>query len=125
VEDRRKRAGDYGETAADGYLAAKGYEILARKYKAYGGEIDIVARYVDARYGEYIVFVEVKYRKSLAYGRPADAVSQNKQRALIKAARGYLARFGRGDEYCRFDVLEIFGKEQLHINHIENAFEEK
>lgn len=117
--DRRKRAGDYGETAALGYLAAKGYTILAQNYRAWGGEIDIIARS-----GDYIVFVEVKYRKQLAYGRPVAAITQKKRRNLISAAYGYLAEHARADANCRFDIIEVFGREQLHINHIENAFGE-
>ena len=119
VDDRRKQAGNYGETAAAGYLAAKGYTILAQSYRAWGGEIDIVAK--D---GDYIVFVEVKYRRQLAYGRPAAAVTHKKRRTLIAAAYGYLAENARTDDNCRFDVIEIFGREQLAINHIENAFGE-
>ncbi|MCL2396513.1 MAG: YraN family protein [Defluviitaleaceae bacterium] len=115
--DKRKKIGNFGETAAAGYLAAKGYEILARNYKAAGGEIDIVAR--D---GGCIVFAEVKYRKQIGYGRPAAAVTSAKQRAIIAAAGCYLAEHGRMDADCRFDVIEIFGREMLEINHIENAF---
>jgi putative endonuclease len=117
--DRRKRAGNYGETAAEGYLAAKGYAILARNYRAWGGEIDIIAK--D---GDYIVFIEVKYRRQTAYGRPVAAITQKKRRAMVAAAYGYLADNGRGDENCRFDIIEVFGREQLDINHIENAFGE-
>ena len=119
MEDRRKRAGNYGEAAAAGYLAAKGYVILAQNFRAYGGEIDIVAK--D---GEYIVFIEVKYRRQTAYGRPIEAITEKKRRAMIAAAYGYLAKNGRGDEYCRFDVVEVFGREQLDVNHIENVFGE-
>ncbi|MCL2573626.1 MAG: YraN family protein [Defluviitaleaceae bacterium] len=117
--DRRKTAGNYGETVAAGYLEGKGYTILARNHRAYGGEIDIVAKN-----GEYIVFVEVKFRKQLDYGRPMEAVSRKKQKSIIAAAYGYIARNCNGNEYCRFDVIEIFGREQMAINHIENAFGE-
>lgn len=119
MADRRKRAGGYGEAVAKGFLEAKGYKILARNFKAFGGEIDIVAK--D---GDYIVFVEVKYRRQLAFGRPVEAITEKKRRALIAAAYGYMAQNGRGDENCRFDIIEVFEREQLHINHIENAFGE-
>lgn len=117
--DRRKKAGDYGENVAKGYLEAKGYAILTQNFRAFGGEVDIVAK--D---GDYIVFIEVKYRKQLAYGRPVAAVTESKRRKIVAAAYGYLAQNGRGDEYCRFDIIEVFGREQLAINHIENAFGE-
>ena len=117
--DRRKRAGNYGENAAAGYLRARGYVILTQNYESGGGEIDIVAK--D---GGYIVFVEVKYRRQLAYGRPADAITAKKQWAMVAAAQCYLAENGLVDADCRFDVIEIFGRELLEINHIENAFGE-
>ena len=120
---RRKKVGDYGEAAAMGYLVAKGFSILAKNYEAGGGEIDIVAQKHEQD-GVYIVFIEVKFRKQLAYGRPADAITSKKRRAMIGAAYVYLAENGRGDENCRFDVIEVFGREMLQINHIENAFGE-
>ena len=121
--DRRKRAGNFGEVAAAGYLEGKGYVVLVQNYRAWGGEIDIIARKHE-KDGEYIVFVEVKYRKQLAYGRPAAAITQKKQQAMVAAAYAYLAENGRGDENCRFDIIEVFGREMLEINHIENAFGE-
>ncbi|MCL2377422.1 MAG: YraN family protein [Defluviitaleaceae bacterium] len=115
--DRRKQAGNFAETAATRYLAAKGYQILVQNYKVHGGEIDIIAKDSD-----YIVFIEVKYRKQLDYGRPAEAITVKKQRTMIKAARTYLAKEGFYEANCRFDIIEVFGREHLDVNHIENAF---
>jgi len=115
--ERRKRAGNYGEATAKGYLTAKGYEILETQYRREGGEIDIVAK--D---GGYLVFVEVKYRRQTRYGSPAAAVTAAKQKALTTAAWFYLSENNLADADCRFDIIEIFGKEQLEINHIQNAF---
>ena len=115
--DRRKKSGDFAEAAVASYLAAKGYKILVQNYKAHGGEIDIIAKDAD-----YIVFIEVKYRKQLDFGRPVEAITVGKQRAMIKAARSYLAKECQYDANCRFDVIEVFGRELLEMNHIENAF---
>ncbi|MCL2855436.1 MAG: YraN family protein [Defluviitaleaceae bacterium] len=112
-----KTKGDYGENTALGYLAAKGYQILATNYTAAGGEIDIIA--VD---GEYIVFIEVKYRRSMAFGHVSEAVTPTKTRRLIKAAKAYLYKQDMWEAPCRFDIIEVFGREMLEINHIENAF---
>ena len=114
-----KRHGNYGEIAAEGYLAAKGYEILEKNFRSGHTEIDIIAK--D---GEYLVFVEVKYRRQLNFGRPIEAISRRKQLNLISCAYGYLAREGLSDVPCRFDVVEVFGREWLTINHIENGFGE-
>jgi len=119
MDSIRKKAGNYGEAAALGYLSAKGYIILTQNYRSGSGEIDIIAKE-----GEYIVFVEVKYRRQLNFGRPVDSITPAKRRSLISAAYGYLAKNNLNHADCRFDVIEVFGREILEINHIENAFGE-
>lgn len=114
----KKDVGDYGENAAAGYLIGKGYVILERNYRRGGGEIDIIAN--DK---EYIVFVEVKYRKSMSAGYPREAVSRAKQKRIIETALYYIGENSLDDNDFRFDVIEVFGKELLDINHIENAFD--
>jgi len=118
MDKRRKNLGNYGETAAAGYLSAKGYDILARQYKTPLGEIDIIAKAPNG----YIVFAEVKYRRNTSHGRPAAAISPAKQQAAIAAAGDYLAKNNALDADCRFDVLEVFGREELAVNHVEDAF---
>ena len=115
--DRRKRAGDYGEAAAEGFLRGKGHAILQRKYIAAGGEVDIITK--D---GETLVFVEVKHRKAAVLGAPVQAVTSAKQQRIAKAAMQYLAEIGDMDAMCRFDVVEVVGREMLEINHIVDAF---
>jgi len=114
-----KRIGNYGETAARGYIEAKAYIVLAKNYKSPHGEIDIIA--MD---GAYYVFIEVKYRRQLSFGRPAEAVSRRKQRNLIACAYTYLEEQGLSDVPCRFDIIEVFGREILEVNHIVNGFGE-
>jgi len=109
--------GNYGETAALGFLQSRGYVILERNYKCFGGEIDIIAQH-----NEYIVFIEVKYRRSLASGLPRMSVTPSKQRKIAKAALGYISKMKLDNTDFRFDVIEVFGIEMLNINHIEDAF---
>ena len=111
------KAGSYGEVVAEGYLRGKGYEIIAKNYKKGHHEIDVIAQ--D---GEYLVFIEVKYRRQTKYGRPIEAITKRKQGNLIACAYGYLADAGLGDVACRFDVVEVFGREHLEVNHVVNAF---
>ena len=64
VEARRRLAHLFGleaETVAALWLTLKGYSILARRYSAHGGEIDLIARK-----GRAVAFVEVKARADLA-----------------------------------------------------------
>ncbi len=54
-----------------------------------------------------LVFVEVKARRSMAYGTPAEAVTARKQRALRALAAAYLTRRHLLGRACRFDVVEV------------------
>jgi putative endonuclease len=85
---RRRRAyglGHRAEWAARVALAAKGYRVLARRYNAPGGEIDLIARR-----GDTVVFVEVKARPTL--DEAMIAILPSKVRRISIAARHWLAR---------------------------------
>ena len=62
--------GDAGEKAVQNYLMLNGYKVLATKYRAVTGEVDIIAKAEGT-----IVFVEVKTRRNNQYGSPAEAVT--------------------------------------------------
>jgi putative endonuclease len=98
----RQALGLTGEDLACRELERRGYEILARRYRRRGGEVDIVARE-----GATTVFVEVKTRDGLAFGAGGEAVSAFKRRRLTRVALDYLARHGLGERPCRFDVVAI------------------
>ncbi|HLD87952.1 MAG TPA: YraN family protein [Candidatus Omnitrophota bacterium] len=113
--------GRWGEERAAEFLKAKGYCILERNYKNKIGEIDIVVS--D---GKTLVFVEVKTRRSLAYGPPYDSVTRHKQTKIARVALSYLKyRFGTVDVNARFDVISIVRDESggARIEHIRNAFD--
>lgn len=96
--------GNIGEDYAAKVLKKSKYKILERNFTVRGGEIDIIAK--D---GEYLVFVEVKLRKSTDFGRPSEFVGFSKQEHLRKTALLYMKK----TEYeglCRFDVVEIVGE---------------
>lgn len=110
--------GDQGEDIVRRYLSGKGYVILAVKYRSPYGEIDIVA--LD---GGYMVFIEVKYRKTLAFGLPRESVNAGKQAKIKKTALCYIAERQPGPGDFRFDVIEIYGGDSMRIEHIEDAFQ--
>jgi len=101
--DGRQRCGKAGEDAACDELRRRGYAILARRYRTRVGELDIVAR--D---GDTLVFVEVKARRTLAFGAPEEAVTWRKQRKLQVMALDFLTRSRLVDVPCRFDVVAVF-----------------
>lgn len=95
------RFGLSAESRAAALLLAKGYRILARRYRSPVGEIDIVAR----RRGE-LVFIEVKARET--FDAAAEAVGTRQQRRIIAAAEAFLAA---NPQYAlrpmRFDVVLV------------------
>jgi putative endonuclease len=117
VLSNNKKKGNFGETAASGFLTAKGWNIIEKNYKRGRGEIDIIAKSPDG----YVVFVEVKYRTTLKFGMPREAVTTLKKKAVINAALHFISEHDLQED-MRFDVIEIFGESNLTINHIENAF---
>lgn len=108
--ESRKKGAVYEQKAA-GFLEDKGYRVLQRNFYSKYGEIDLIAR--D---GEYLVFLEVKYRASGQSGHPLEAVGAKKQQRIKKAARYYLWQKGLPeDTACRFDVIGILGNEFVHV----------
>ncbi|MBR0715256.1 YraN family protein [Bradyrhizobium liaoningense] len=95
------RTGLSAESRAAAYLLAKGYRILARRYRTPHGEIDIVARRRDL-----IAFIEVKARASL--DDAAYAVTPRQQQRIVNAAQGWLAAHPEHAEFeLRFDAMLI------------------
>jgi putative endonuclease len=78
--------GAYGERLAARYLEESGMQILDRNWRCDQGEIDIVA--MDDR---CLVIVEVKTRRSLAFGSPVEAVTSVKAARLRRLAGCWLA----------------------------------
>ena len=112
--NKRQVGSDYEKQAAK-YLTEKGLSILEMNYRNRSGEIDIIAK--D---GEYICFIEVKYRTTNQYGSPLEAVNLKKQVQIRKVALYYLMKQGLSEwTPCRFDVIAFEGEEMLHL---ENAF---
>ena len=113
--------GQWGEGQACRFLKRKGYRIVERNFRCRGGELDIVAEK-----GDTLCFVEVKSRRSTLLGRPAEAVTTQKQRRMRSAAAFYLQKnAGRvsSELQLRMDVVEVLRLgETTYIQHIENAF---
>jgi putative endonuclease len=100
--NRRQELGQRGEDAAAEALRARGYDILARRYRTRRGEVDIIARQ-----GRTVVFVEVKTRVDERFGGGAAAVTRTKQRRMALVALDYLARHALTASPCRFDVVVV------------------
>jgi putative endonuclease len=116
----RSELGRLGEDLAAGFLTDMGWSILDRNVRfSREGELDIIATR-----GGVLAFVEVKTRRSRAYGLPAEAVTFPKRRRIRSMAQRYLAERRPGVRAVRFDVIEVErdARGTFAIRHLEDAF---
>jgi putative endonuclease len=107
-----------GEEVAALYLERRGWRIVERNFRRREGEIDLIA----SREGT-LAFVEVKTRRSCAYGTPAEAVTARKRAHIRTVARLFLLERRPRAEDIRFDVMEIIWDARgLRVEHLEGAF---
>lgn len=108
------RSGLWAESLAALLLTAKGYRILARRYRTPLGEIDLVARR-----GRVVAFVEVKARRS--HDDALSAVSLVAQGRIARAARHYISRHPRyAGHDQRFDIVTVVPP--FRVRHLDNAW---
>lgn len=102
----RTALGQRGEQLAMEYLRTQGMTVLDRNWRPRGqgvrGELDLVAR--D---GDDLVIVEVKTRRSIAYGTAVEAVTTRKMRALRSLALAWLEFRSVHAPRLRFDVVAV------------------
>ena len=108
------------EKAADGEVTrGSRNRDLGRRGEEAAGEADIIARV-----GEVLVFVEVKTRRGVSYGFPAEAVDEAKRERYRRIALSYLAERRLGEVPLRFDVVSIVVSDRRAVvRHHINAFE--
>ena len=111
-----QRIGKWGEDAAAEYLAASGYEIIARNTRTPYGEIDIVAKQK-----EITIFIEVKTRTSNKMGLPEESITPRKREHMLAAADHYAAE--NEIDHWQIDVISIEGRpgSAAKITYFENA----
>ena len=107
------------EDQARDYLLEHGLLLIQSNYRCRFGEIDLIMLDRDT-----VCFIEVKFRRSLAFGGAAVAIPRSKQRKIIKAALFYLAANMRLAHHAlRFDALLIQQQSAgIDFNWIKNAF---
>jgi putative endonuclease len=119
----RKTRGNLAESAARDALLRAGLREVASNANYRGGELDLVM--LDrGRDGDTLVFVEVRYRSSAAFGGGAASVDVGKRRKLVHAAQSFLSQHRQYSNLpCRFDVVEADGDPQApRINWLRDAF---
>ena len=119
---RSKLSGAWGEALAAEYLRKKRYTVVAAGYRCRYGEIDLIVR--DRK---FLVFVEVKLRKSADFAKAMEYVDHRKQDKIRVTASMYLSQ-NPTKLQPRFDVIEIYAPEGTatlnpQIRHMEDAFQ--
>lgn len=115
-------SGAWGEALAAEYLRKKRYHLLATGYRSRYGEIDLIV------YNKtYLVFVEVKLRKTNTFAQACEFVDYRKQNRIRITASIYLSQ-NPTELQPRFDVIEIYAPagtatKNPIINHLEDAFQ--
>lgn len=101
--------GRKGERIACRFLMKQGFDILARRYQARRGEVDLVGFE-----GSVLVFIEVKTRATRAFGDPLEFVDWQKQQSLRLAGDEFIARFDLGQYTYRFDAVTVIAPGTPH-----------
>lgn len=117
-----KLSGAWGEALAADYLRKKRYKIVAVGYHCRFGEIDLIAQNK-----QYLVFAEVKLRKSGNFATAREYVNRAKQDRIRITASMYLSQ-NPTKLQPRFDVIEIYAPngaatQKPEITHLEDAFQ--
>ena len=104
--DHRRALGIRGKEIAATHLRTAGMLILDRNWRPHSsevvGEVDLIARDGDA-----LVIVEVKTRRSLAFGAPVEAVTRRKIRQLRSLALALLDGRSIHAPALRFDLVAV------------------
>jgi putative endonuclease len=98
----RKRTGSLGERIAREHLKKSGYRIIETNFRCREGEIDIIAQE-----GGYLVFVEVRTKRSADFGTPEESLTSAKREKLVELANIYLQRHQIEASLWRIDVVAV------------------
>ena len=119
---KRRDTGILGEKLANDFLRKRGYHIWETNYRCPEGEIDIVAKHKDS-----LVFIEVRTKKSLEFGRPEESITLAKKERMKATAYHYRQTHDNLPLSWRIDVVAVeldqTGKPP-RIELIENAVSE-
>jgi len=102
--------GQHAENACCKYLQQQGLKLLARNYRGYRGEIDIIMEDEDI-----LVFVEVRFRNNNYFGGALESITHKKQKRILATAEQYLQHETKVKN-GRIDVVAMSQKLQNTIS---------
>ena len=116
---RNNIVGAWGEALAADFLKKNGCKLVASGYRCKFGEIDLIMKN-----RKYLLFVEVKLRKSSAFADAREFVDFHKQNRIRTTAEMYLAE-NPTNLQPRFDVVwvTVDNHKVVGFNYVENAFD--
>jgi putative endonuclease len=105
---------------AENHLKSKGYRLIKRNYYTKIGEVDLIMKDTNG----YYVFIEVKKRTGIDYGRPVEYINKYKMKKIIRTSEYYIVANKLSGNDFRFDAVEIieWKNGKIEINHIKNIF---
>ena len=121
IKDHNQK-GQQAENLALNYLLEQGLTRLQENFSCKHGEIDLIMR--D---NEYIVFIEVRYRKKTRYGHPLETINYAKQKKIIKTVQYFLIKNPEFNHLaCRIDAVALTSQTQSgpdQIDWVQNAIQ--
>jgi putative endonuclease len=119
---QKNTLGHMGESLAENWLRAKGFQVLAHNYRCKHGEIDLIATRANA-----LIFVEVKTRTTSTFGSPQAAITRTKRSHLIKTALHFLSTSTQKPyKAWRHDLIAIIltrNHKLQSLDHIKNILD--
>ena len=116
---KRRNTGILGEKLAKDFLKKRGYCIIETNYRCPEGEVDIIARH-----GDFLVFIEVRTKKSREFGSPEESITLAKKERMKVVASRYQEAHDNLPQSWRIDVVAVELNQKgkpLRIELIENA----
>jgi len=99
---KRRDTGILGEKLAKDFLKKRGYRIWETNYRCPEGEIDIISKHKD-----FLVFIEVRTKKSLEFGSPEESITPTKMGKLRAVASHYQQTHSNLPPLWRIDVVAV------------------
>ena len=115
--DPRHIRGLRGEERAAAWLAARGWQVVAARFRAGRHDVDLIVRQ-----GSLVAFVEVKTRAPSRVGDGREAVGWRKRQRLEFVAAVWRARYGQPGDRYRFDVVTVAIGGTEAVTHLPDAW---
>jgi len=111
---KRREVGILGEKIAVDHLREQGYHVRETNFRCREGEIDIIAEKDD-----FLVFVEVRTRRSSSFGTPEESITPAKMERLVTLGQTYIEGHQNLPPCWRIDVVSVELTPQGRVSRIE------